>query len=88
MTAKSKKSACCPTKPADYECYKIESIVKLDDKGQLLLPKDLREKAGIGAGEKLAVVCKEKEGKVCCLYLFKADELSDPLHKIIGSISE
>ena len=54
---------------------KIESIVTVDLKGQIVLPKALRNRAGIKPNEKLAVVSFEKEGEVCCIILLKAEKL-------------
>ena len=34
-------------------CCKVESIVGVDERGQMVLPKEIREKAKIGAGDKL-----------------------------------
>jgi AbrB family looped-hinge helix DNA binding protein len=41
----------------------------------MVLPKELREKAGIKAGDKLAVTSWEKDGEVCCIALIKAGSL-------------
>ncbi len=38
----------------------------------MVLPKDVREKAGIRPGDKLALITWEKDGEVCCLALMKA----------------
>jgi len=37
-------------------CCSVESVVSVDSRGQMVLPKDIREKANISAGDKLAVV--------------------------------
>jgi AbrB family looped-hinge helix DNA binding protein len=37
----------------------VESIVSVDERGQMVLPKDIREKAKIRPGDKLAVVSME-----------------------------
>ena len=55
---------------------RVESLITVDERGQTVLPKEIREKAGIRAGDKLAVITWEKEGKVCCLFLIKAEELA------------
>jgi len=60
--------------------------VSVDERGQLVLPKDLRDKAGIKAGEKLAIMACEKDGKVCCITMVKADELADSIKKKFGPI--
>ncbi|MCU0276418.1 MAG: AbrB/MazE/SpoVT family DNA-binding domain-containing protein [Acidobacteria bacterium] len=57
-------------------CCQVASLVSVDERGQMILPKDIREKAGIMAGDKLALVVWEKNGAFCCLTLIKANELS------------
>lgn len=66
----------------------MESIVSMDDRGQMVLPKDVRELLEIKAGEKLALVVMRREGRPCCIHLFKADELADKAKSLIGSLME
>jgi len=70
----------------DEGCCNLIGLVSVDERGQLVLPKDLREKAGIKAGEKLAIMTCEKDGKVCCITMVKADELADSIKKKYGPI--
>ena len=56
--------------------YKIEAIVSIDERGQMVLPKELRQRAGIGPGDKLALVAFEDNGVLCCISFFKVDDLS------------
>ena len=65
------------------EC-KVDSLVSVDERGQMVLPKELRDKAGIKGGEKLAVITWEKEGKVCCLSLIKAEEFGGMIKGLLG----
>jgi AbrB family looped-hinge helix DNA binding protein len=65
---------------------KIDAVVSVDERGQLILPKDVREKAGIKAGDKLALISCEKEGKIECISLLKADKLSESLKKTLGPL--
>ena len=58
----------------------------VDERGQMVLPKDIREKANIKAGDKLAIVSWEKNGCICCLGLIKADELMPMLKDMLGPI--
>jgi AbrB family looped-hinge helix DNA binding protein len=67
-------------------CCNVESVVSVDERGQMVLPKELREKAGIKAGDKLAVVVMESEGEVCCISLIKAEKLSDTVKEILGPV--
>jgi len=50
----------------------------------MVLPKELRDKAGIKGGDKLAVISWEKEGRVCCLSLIKVEEFSGMIKGVLG----
>jgi AbrB family looped-hinge helix DNA binding protein len=67
-------------------CCKVESLVTVDDRGQMVLPKELRDKAGIKGGDKLAVIGWERNGKVCCLSLLKVEELSTMVKGVLGPL--
>ena len=67
-------------------CCKVESVVTVDSKGQILLPKDLREKANINAGDKLVVINLQSQGEPCCLTLIKADRLGDMVKNFLGPV--
>jgi antitoxin PrlF len=65
---------------------RVEAMLSVDERGQMVLPKDVRERAGIQAGEKLALISCEKDGKVCCLALIRAGELSGMVKGILGPL--
>ncbi len=65
---------------------KVESVVSVDERGQMVLPKDIREKAGIKAGDKLALATFEKDGEVCCISLIKVDSLSEMVKEMLGPV--
>jgi bifunctional DNA-binding transcriptional regulator/antitoxin component of YhaV-PrlF toxin-antitoxin module len=50
----------------------------------MVFPKELREKAGIRPGDKLAITSWEKDGKICCFLLIKADEFSEMIKGKLG----
>ena len=77
---------CCETGPAgkDMKCCQVDALVTVDGRGQIVLPKDLREKAEIKAGDKLVIISHESEGKVCCFSLLKADELGETVKGVLG----
>jgi len=60
----------------------------MDAKGQIVLPKDLREKASFNANEKLAIVGVERKGEVCCIVLLKADALGSSVKNVLGPVFE
>lgn len=72
---------CC----GDETC-RIDSIITMDAKGQIVLPKDLREKANLKPNEKIAVVACEKEGQVCCIVLIKAERFASAVTKTVGPL--
>jgi len=63
--------------PQLVDCCRVESIISVDDRGQMVLPKELRDRAKIKAGDKFALVSWDKDGEVCCLYLIKTDYLAE-----------
>jgi antitoxin PrlF len=67
-------------------CCKVESLTSVDERGQMVLPKEVREKAGIRPGDKLAIVSWEKDGQVCCLGLIKADDLMPMLRNMLTPV--
>ena len=58
------------------DCTPLESVVTVDERGQLVLPKELRDKWGLKGGDKLAILTSVKGGKICCVTLVKADLLT------------
>ena len=67
-------------------CCQVASLVSVDERGQMILPKEIRERAGIKAGDKLAVVVWENEGAFCCLTLIKAEGLGGMVKEMLGPV--
>ena len=65
---------------------RIDAVISMDAKGQIVLPKDLRERANIKPNEKLAVVACEKNGEVCCIMMIKAERLVGAVTKTLGPL--
>ncbi len=83
--AKKDEGASFPVQKAmGIGCCRVESLVSVDDRGQMVLPKEIREKANIRAGEKLAVISWEKNGEVCCISLIKAEDLMEMVKGLLG----
>jgi len=61
-------------------------MVSLDERGQMVLPKDLRERAGITPGEKMALVSWERDGAVCCLMLLRAEQFTGMVKGLVGPL--
>lgn len=79
-----KNKTCCVTDDKNMSYCKVEAVVSVDLRGQMILPKDIREKANIKAGDKLTVIGMEKGGKVCCLSLVKTDDFADMVKGFLG----
>jgi antitoxin PrlF len=81
-----KSQATNDSRSLNVGCCKIDGLVTIDRRGQFVLPKELREKAGIKAGDKLAVISWERAGEVCCITLLKADEFTGTVKTMLGPI--
>jgi len=88
MVKEKVKVNCCPPASMAGGCCKVEALVGVDERGQMVLPKEARDKAGIHAGDKLAVISWEKGGQVCCLSLIKAESLTDMVKGMLGPVVE
>ena len=79
------KESCCST----GACCNVEAIVSVDERGQMVLPKDVREKAEIKAGDKLAVIImKGDDGQTCCLSLVKVASLAGMVKQMLGPVAD
>ncbi|MDP2931649.1 MAG: HgcAB-associated protein [Chloroflexota bacterium] len=67
-------------------CCKIEALVSVDERGQMVLPKETRDRAKIRPGDKLALISWEKDGSVCCMFLIKAEELTGMVKSMLGPL--
>ena len=76
MSQKNKGAGCC----------RVEALVSIDERGQMVLPKDIREKANIHAGDKLAVTIWEKNGKICCISLMKSEDFTEMVKGVLGPV--
>ena len=64
----------------------FSAVVSVDERGQMVLPKELREKADIKPGDKLAVISWEKDGRVCCISLINVNEFADMVKSRLGPV--
>jgi len=58
-------------------CCQVEALISVDERGQMVLPKSVRQKMGIKSGDKLSLVSLSCGPKISCLALVKADDMSD-----------
>jgi len=88
MAQEDKSEYCCLPTDEKTGCCKVEALISIDERGQMVLPKETRDKANIRAGDKLAVISWEKDGKSCCLSLIKAEDLTEMVKSMLGPIME
>ena len=74
----------------------IEAIVSFDERGQLVIPKDLRKKFNLQAGEKFALIscmtdCNDddcctpsSESSLCCFTLVHTNQLKGIVEQALG----
>jgi antitoxin PrlF len=77
---------CCSSSSGDEPCCKVEAVVSVDERGQMVLPKDLREKVNIKAGDKLALVSWGQEQDVKFLALIRVEDLSKMVKQMLGPV--
>lgn len=70
------------------DCCQVAAVVRVDERGQMVLPKDVRDRMGLAAGDRLALTTVESEGRVCCLVLVRADELADSVRVMMRTAAQ
>jgi len=76
------ENSCCDTG------FKVEAVLTVDDRGQILLPKELREKAQLKPGDKLAVATFEQDGQFCCMCLIRTEALTSMVKTLLGPMMQ
>ena len=84
MSKKNESSCCAPA--GSQSCCRVETLISVDERGQLVLPKGLREKAKIKAGDKFALISCESGGKLCCIAMVKSDEFAGKIKEFLGPL--
>ena len=85
MTKKTEARSAYPSCAPAAGC-RVESVLTVDERGQMVLPKDVRERAGIRPGDKLALISWENDGSICCLALMKVESLSGMVKDVLGPL--
>ena len=86
MAQKENDKSCCAPVDEKAGCCKVEALVSVDERGQMVLPKETRDRANIRAGDKLALISWVKDEKICCLSLIKAEDFADMVKGLLGPV--
>ncbi|HOT94279.1 MAG TPA: HgcAB-associated protein [Methanoregulaceae archaeon] len=65
---------------------RLETLVKMDERGQIVLPKELRRRFGVEPGGRIAICSCECNGEVSCLVLMRANRLDPMVHGLLGPV--
>jgi antitoxin PrlF len=66
------------------ECCRVEAVVAIDGRGQLVLPKEVREIMKLAPGDKLAIITMAQAGEPCCMVMIKAENLASSARQMLG----
>jgi len=69
-------------------CCKVDAMVSVDNRGQIVLPKDVRDRAGIKAGDKFVVMSYGADNEMCCLMLVKADDFAGVAKEVLEPMAK
>jgi antitoxin PrlF len=86
MSGQENQNCACDPSTIDSECCKVVALVTVDKKGQILLPKDLRDNEDIKEGDKFAIINVGPGGSPCCLILMKADILEPMVKDVLSPV--
>ena len=68
-------------------CCQIEAVVSVDERGQVVIPKDVRKRFGINPGDKYALVsCSDDKGEICCFTLMKTQDMQGVVQQALGPV--
>jgi antitoxin PrlF len=65
---------------------RVEAILAIDERGQMVIPKEVRDMALIRPGDRLALVSCSRDGGICCLMLIHNDRLTDMVKTVLSPV--
>lgn len=71
---------------SEMKCWGVDAVVTVDLKGQIVLPKDVREKIRLKPNDKLAIISCGCGNETCCLIMVKAENLGNSIKSFLGPI--
>ncbi|MCE7743043.1 MAG: AbrB/MazE/SpoVT family DNA-binding domain-containing protein [Candidatus Heimdallarchaeota archaeon] len=72
----------------DVGCCHVEGIVNVDSRGQIVLPKSLRDSMGLSQGDRLVVIAMKDKGVITSISLMKADAVDNMVKVVLKPTME
>jgi len=76
----------CSCRGPDADTCRIDAILSIDERGQIVIPKDVRESARIGPGDRIALVSCFQEGEIQCMMLIPAERLTGLVRNALSPV--
>ncbi len=76
--------SCLPLNENAGSCY-VEAIISMDDRGQIVIPKNIRDKLGFTSSEKLVLISWTKNNKVESVSIMRNDVFSEIVNNYYNS---
>ena len=86
MCGGNEEGSCCDPNVGLLGGFQVDAVVSVDERGQMVLPKEVRCKANLQPGDKLALITCEKNGIVTCITLMKVDALAEMVRSKLGPV--
>jgi AbrB family looped-hinge helix DNA binding protein len=67
-------------------CCNVEAVVSFDDRGQLVIPKDVRKKFKLEPGEKFALISCTSGDELCCFTLVKTSSMQGIVQEVLSPV--
>ena len=88
MTKRNSKGKTAGPKMGSPGCCDVDAVVTVDERGQIVLPKEVRRKIGIKPGDKMAVVSYAKDEQTCCVILMKIGGLAGMVKIVLSPMAK
>jgi antitoxin PrlF len=85
MRRKNQSDDLCTPDSSSGGC-RVEAILAIDERGQMVIPKEVRETAQIRPGDRLALVSCRQDGEICCLMLIHNERLTDMVKTVLSPV--
>ncbi|HEX2947197.1 MAG TPA: AbrB/MazE/SpoVT family DNA-binding domain-containing protein [Clostridia bacterium] len=76
--------SCLPLNENRGSCC-VEAIISMDDRGQIVIPKNIRDKLGLTSSEKLVLISWTKSNKVESVSIMRNDVFSEIINNYYNS---